>query len=104
MGQMWKRLISSAKPERPFLFAVSLSDHQSEAYDPRWPDLWDSWEQRLQLTPRGRATDFWHRYEEDISLARGLGAAGCLHRQVYRRAPRPFEPTSSRAGGCRGND
>ena len=36
-------------------------------------DVWDLWEQRLGLQPRGHATDFWERYPEDVGLARALG-------------------------------
>lgn len=56
-----------------FLFGVATADHQCEAYDERFPDLFDIWEREAGLTPRGRATDFWNRYAEDIELARGLG-------------------------------
>lgn len=56
-----------------FLFGVGNSDHQTEAFDPQYEDINDLWERRRALTPRGRATDFWHRYREDIALAQGLG-------------------------------
>jgi beta-glucosidase/6-phospho-beta-glucosidase/beta-galactosidase len=52
---------------------VATSDHQAEAYDPAYTDFRDQWEEHQRQTPRGRATDFWNRYPEDISLARGLG-------------------------------
>ena len=55
------------------LFGVATSDHQFESFDPERPDYRDLWEQRQKQTPRGRATDFWNRYPEDIQLARGLG-------------------------------
>jgi beta-glucosidase/6-phospho-beta-glucosidase/beta-galactosidase/ABC-type amino acid transport substrate-binding protein len=55
------------------LFGVATADHQSEAFDPKWPDYRDRWEEQQKQTLRGRATDFWNRYEEDIQLARGLG-------------------------------
>jgi beta-glucosidase/6-phospho-beta-glucosidase/beta-galactosidase len=61
-----------ALPES-FLFGVASSDHQSEAYDPRYPDIWDRWEAETDAAPRGRAVDFWNRYPEDIELARSLG-------------------------------
>lgn len=61
-----------ALPES-FLFGVASSDHQSEAYDPRYPDIWDRWEAETNAAPRGRAADFWNRYPEDIELARSLG-------------------------------
>ena len=65
-----------------FLFGVGTADHQCEAFDPRFPDVWDDWEARHPLRhpgqaccqPRGRATDFWNRYPEDVELARQLGA------------------------------
>jgi hypothetical protein len=55
------------------LFGVATSDHQAEAYDPRRPDFRDQWEKLQGQTLRGRATDFWERYPEDIGLARDLG-------------------------------
>lgn len=55
------------------LFGVATADHQCEAYEPRWEDMRDRWEREQKLTPRGRATDFWVRYREDVELARGLG-------------------------------
>ena len=66
-----------------FLFGVGTSDHQCEAFDPRYPDVWDDWEAGHRadgaagpsLTPRGRATDFWDRYPEDVELARSLGCS-----------------------------
>jgi beta-glucosidase/6-phospho-beta-glucosidase/beta-galactosidase len=54
-------------------FGVATADHQCEAFDPRYPDIRDQWERNPGQTPRGRATDFWNRYEEDIRLAAGLG-------------------------------
>jgi len=54
-------------------YGVATADHQGEAFDPRYPDIRDEWEKRPGQTPRGRATDFWNRYEEDIALAAGLG-------------------------------
>ena len=54
-------------------FGVATADHQCEAYDPQHEDIRDVWEQRRGLTKRGRATDFWNRYAEDVQLARGLG-------------------------------
>ena len=58
-----------------FLFGVATADHQCEAYDEQYHDVFDAWEQELGLTPRGRATDFWDRYTEDVELARGLGCS-----------------------------
>jgi beta-glucosidase/6-phospho-beta-glucosidase/beta-galactosidase len=55
------------------LFGVATSDHQAEAYEPNYADFRDEWERRQGQTLRGRATDFWNRYPEDIGLARELG-------------------------------
>ncbi|WP_367870979.1 family 1 glycosylhydrolase [Luteolibacter sp. Populi] len=56
-----------------FLFGTANADHQVEAYDPAREDVWDLWERCQGLTPRGRATDFWNRYEEDIAAAARMG-------------------------------
>ncbi len=53
-------------------FGVATADHQCEAYDGR-DDVRDAWERVRGLVPRGRATDFWNRYPEDVELARSLG-------------------------------
>lgn len=53
-------------------FGVATADHQCEAYDGR-DDIRDVWERVRGVTPRGRATDFWNRYREDVDLAKGLG-------------------------------
>jgi beta-glucosidase/6-phospho-beta-glucosidase/beta-galactosidase/ABC-type amino acid transport substrate-binding protein len=53
-------------------FGVATADHQCEAYDGR-DDIRDVWEHVRGLVPRGKATDFWNRYREDVELARGLG-------------------------------
>lgn len=53
-------------------FGVATADHQCEAYDGH-DDIRDVWERVRGLTPRGRATDFWNRYREDVTLAKGLG-------------------------------
>ena len=56
------------------LFGVAISDHQSEAYDQRYPpDLWDRWERRPGVVARGRATDFWNRWREDVDNAHRMG-------------------------------
>lgn len=55
-----------------FRFGVATADHQCEAYDGR-DDIRDVWERVRGLVPRGKATDFWNRYREDVDLARGLG-------------------------------
>ena len=56
-----------------FLFGTANADHQVEAHDPAREDVWDVWERTQGLTPRGRATDFWNRYEEDIANAAAMG-------------------------------
>jgi beta-glucosidase/6-phospho-beta-glucosidase/beta-galactosidase len=56
-----------------FLFGTANADHQVEAHDPVREDVWDVWERTQGLTPRGRATDFWNRYEEDIANAAAMG-------------------------------
>ncbi|MFD0895900.1 family 1 glycosylhydrolase [Luteolibacter ambystomatis] len=56
-----------------FLFGTANADHQVEAHDPRHEDVWDLWERTQGLSPRGRATDFWNRYEEDIAAAAAMG-------------------------------
>jgi beta-glucosidase/6-phospho-beta-glucosidase/beta-galactosidase/ABC-type amino acid transport substrate-binding protein len=55
------------------LFGVATSDHQAEAYEPEYADFRDHWEKQQGQTLRGRATDFWNRFPEDIGLARDLG-------------------------------
>lgn len=56
-----------------FLFGVATADHQCEAYEPEYKDIQDLWEEKRNLEKRGRATDFWNRYAEDINLAKDLG-------------------------------
>ncbi len=56
----------------PLRFGVATADHQCEAYDGR-DDIRDVWERVRGLVERGKATDFWNRYREDVSLAQGLG-------------------------------
>ncbi len=56
-----------------FLFGTANADHQVEAHDPQREDVWDLWERCQGLTPRGQATDFWNRYEEDIAAAAAMG-------------------------------
>ena len=55
------------------LFGTANADHQVEAHDPAREDVWDLWERCQGLTPRGRGTDFWNRYEEDIAAAARMG-------------------------------
>jgi beta-glucosidase/6-phospho-beta-glucosidase/beta-galactosidase len=66
-----------------FLFGVGTSDHQCEAFDPRYPDVWDDWEASHPIrhpgldccVRRGQATNFWERYSEDVGLAQALGCS-----------------------------
>lgn len=55
-----------------FRFGVATADHQCEAYDGH-DDIRDAWERVRGLVGRGKATDFWNRYREDVELARNLG-------------------------------
>jgi beta-glucosidase/6-phospho-beta-glucosidase/beta-galactosidase len=55
-----------------FMFGVATADHQCEAYEAQFEDIRDVWERRRGLTARGRATDFWDRYTEDIILAKSM--------------------------------
>jgi beta-glucosidase/6-phospho-beta-glucosidase/beta-galactosidase/ABC-type amino acid transport substrate-binding protein len=70
---MLRSLRSTQPLPASFLFGVATSDHQCEAYEQRYEDIRDIWEQRRQLVERKQATDFWHRYPEDIQLAKALG-------------------------------
>ena len=56
-----------------FQFGVATADHQFEAYIDQFQDVTDVWERATNKTLRGRATDFWERYPEDIALAKSLG-------------------------------
>ena len=58
---------------KDFIFGTANADHQVEAHDPLREDVWDLWERCQGLTPRGQATDFWNRYEEDVAAAAALG-------------------------------
>ena len=64
---------SYPKFPKGFLFGTANADHQVEAHDPEREDVWDLWERCQGLTQRGRATDFWNRYEEDIASAAAMG-------------------------------
>ncbi len=75
-----------------FMFGVATADHQCEAYDARFEDIRDVWERRRALTPRGRATDFWNRYPEDIALAKSLGCKAFRFSIAWSRVePKPGE-------------
>ena len=69
------RLRKPAPLPDSFRFGVAISDHQAEAYEERFPfDIWDYWERHhAGVVPRGCATDFWHRWEEDVLNAQRLG-------------------------------
>jgi len=56
-----------------FRFGVATADHQCEAFVPGLEDIRDEWESVRGQTVRGRATDFWARYAEDVELAAGMG-------------------------------
>src|SRR5260221_13327623 len=56
-----------------FQFGVATADHQFEAYIDQFQDVTDVSESATNKTLRGRATDFWERYPEDIALAKSLG-------------------------------
>jgi beta-glucosidase len=97
-----RRLLPHRPPPFPpdFLFGVGTADHQGEAFDPRFPDVWDDWEAAHPrrepaqecCEPRGRATDFWNRYREDVELARGLGCRAFRFSIAWARVePRPGE-------------
>lgn len=57
---------------RGLRFGVATADHQCESYEGH-DEIRDVWERVRAIVPRGKATDFWNRYREDIELARGLG-------------------------------
>lgn len=80
-----------ALPEH-FMFGVANADHQVEAYLPELEDIRDVWERERNLTMRGRATDFWNRYPEDIALAKSLGCTAFRFSIAWSRVePRPGE-------------
>jgi beta-glucosidase/6-phospho-beta-glucosidase/beta-galactosidase/ABC-type amino acid transport substrate-binding protein len=74
------------------MFGVASADHQSEAYDLNFEDIRDVWERRRAQTLRGRATDFWNRYPEDVALAQSLGCKMFRFSIAWSRVePRPGE-------------
>jgi beta-glucosidase/6-phospho-beta-glucosidase/beta-galactosidase/ABC-type amino acid transport substrate-binding protein len=83
----------------PFMFGVATADHQCEAYDTRWADIRDKWEAMSihnPLAARGKATDFWNRYSEDIELAASLGCKAFRFSVAWSRVePRASEFDSS---------
>jgi len=83
------------EPRLPFIFGVATADHQCEAYDPQCEDIRDVWERVQKQTPRGRATDFWTRYTEDVRLAADLGCRAFRFSVAWSRLePEPgrFDP------------
>ncbi len=87
-----------AQVARTLRFGVATADHQCEAYDGH-DDIRDVWERVRALVPRGRATDFWNRYREDIaartrawlhrlSFIAILGPSGTATRRLERRSVR----------------
>jgi len=66
--------VNMARRATSLKFGVATADHQCEAYDGR-DEIRDVWERVRGLVPRGKATDFWNRYREDVELARGLGCS-----------------------------
>jgi len=75
-----------------FLFGVATADHQCESYESGCEDIRDLWEQRRALTARGKATDFWDRYPEDILLAKSLGCKAFRFSIAWSRV----EPTAGK--------
>lgn len=72
------------------LLGVGTADHQCEAYDARWEDVHDVWERSHGRTQRGRATEFWTRYPEDVELARSLGCTAFRFSIAWARVePQP---------------
>ncbi len=70
---MTKQLARARVEPYRLMFGVGTSDHQCEAYQAGFDDTWDHWERDQRLVQRGRATDFWNRYQEDVDRARELG-------------------------------
>ncbi|MEK7431874.1 MAG: family 1 glycosylhydrolase [Cyanobacteriota bacterium] len=58
--------------QNPFMWGVSTAGHQSEGYDN--DSIWHYWDlagKTLDHNPKG--ADFFHKYEEDIQLAKDMG-------------------------------
>src|SRR5258708_10319071 len=73
-----------------FRFGVATADHQCEAYVAEYEDVTDVWERATNKTLRGKATDFWVRYAEDIALAQSLGCTAFRFSLSWSRLePRP---------------
>ncbi len=61
--------------DNSFQWGVSTAGHQSEGYDTT--SIWHNWDisgKTLDSNPKG--VDFLNRYQEDVDLAKGLGANG----------------------------
>jgi beta-glucosidase len=61
--------------QNEFQWGVSTAGHQSEGYDTT--SIWHQWDKdgkTIHNNPRG--VDFLNKYQEDVSLAKGLGANG----------------------------
>ncbi|CAG0936838.1 1,4-beta-D-glucan glucohydrolase [Thermoflexales bacterium] len=86
-------LLHPPPPPKTLLFGVAISDHQAEAYDDRFSaDIWDIWERSSGIVPRGRGTDFWNRWEEDVLNAHELGCRAFRFSLAWARIePKPGE-------------
>ena len=69
-----------SRPPPPFWFGVATSSYQIEGASQegnRGPSIWDTFSHSPGKTARGEtgdvAADFYHRYAEDVRLARELG-------------------------------
>ena len=95
--QLLARLTNSPEPPPfplSFFFGVATADHQCEAYDPNREDIRDTWERDHKQVGRGRATDFGHRFAEDVELARQLGCTAFRFSIAWSRvepAPGQFD-------------
>lgn len=84
-----KRGLAQPFPEN-FRFGVATADHQCEAYLPEYEDVTDVWEKASNKVLRGKATDFWMRYSEDVALAQSLGCTAFRFSLSWARLePRP---------------
>ena len=73
------------------MFGVATADHQCEAFNSKCVDIRDWWEGMGDpKAARGKATDFWHRYEEDIDKAKKLGCSAFRFSIAWSRIePKP---------------
>ncbi len=74
-----------------FIFGVATADHQCEAFDPKFADIRDLWEEKRDpKAARRKATDFWNRYYEDIYRASKLGCTAFRFSIAWSRIePKP---------------